>query len=339
MPPTLKDIASRANVSPALVSMYLNKNPKSRMSAETRQRIDAAIREMNYHPSALARSLRSGKSMTIGYATGNIVGTFSSFRTQMLLQEAYRFGYQLLISLVPFYDYAQEQKILNSLLDSQPAGILYNLDLRPDEETARRLKEYPILQMSGDNPAYNNFDFERQAAFEQAIELFCREGRRKLAVTVVANYGDWGRCITRTCREHDLEIVYIPDHVADNPKNLLEILSASGADSLLSYSSTIVAKMLHFCEQHEIVTLPACIYCYTLPTDYIAHPSIRGVIVNPFRESISECMKRMIEMIDNPAGPAEHRSLPAKFMNVTDLAQFYNTQLEDPYYEPILVAH
>ena len=47
----------------------------------------------------------------------------------------------------------------------------------------------------------------------------------------------------------------------------------------------------------------------------------------------------MIEMIDNPAGPLEHRSLPAKFMNVTDLAQFYNTQLEDPYYEPILVAH
>ena len=130
MPPTLKDITSRANVSPALVSMYLNKNPKSRMSAETRQRIDAAIREMNYHPSALARSLRSGKSMTIGYATGNIVGTFSSFRTQMLLQEAYRFGYQLLISLVPFYDYAQEQKILNSLLDSQPAGILYRANFK-----------------------------------------------------------------------------------------------------------------------------------------------------------------------------------------------------------------
>ena len=78
MPPTLKDIANRANVSPALVSMYLNNNPKSRMSAETRQRIDAAIRELNYRPSALARSLRSGKSMTIGYATGNIVGTFSN---------------------------------------------------------------------------------------------------------------------------------------------------------------------------------------------------------------------------------------------------------------------
>ena len=45
MPPTLKDIANRANVSTALVSMYLNNNPKSRMSAETRQRIDTAIRE------------------------------------------------------------------------------------------------------------------------------------------------------------------------------------------------------------------------------------------------------------------------------------------------------
>lgn len=339
MPPTLKDIANRANVSTALVSMYLNNNPKSRMSAETRQRIDTAIRELNYHPSALARSLRSGKSMTIGFATGNIVGTFSSFRTQMLLQEAYRYGYQLLISLVPFFDYAQEQKILNSLLDSRPAGILYNLDLKPDEETARRLKGFPILQLSGNNPAYNNFDFERQTAFEQAIELFCREGKRKLAVTIVSHSGDWCRCVTETCRKHDLEVVYIPDTIANKPNSLCEMLSVSGADCFLSYSSTIVAKMLHFCEQNKTVRLPASIYCYTLPSDYISHPAIRGVIVNPFRESISECMKWMIEMIDNPAGPAERRSLPARFLNVNDLVRYYNTQLEDPYYEPILVAH
>ena len=339
MPPTLKDIASRANVSPALVSMYLNNNPKSRMSAETRQRIDAAIRELNYRPSALARSLRSGKSMTIGYATGNIVGTFSSFRTQMLLQEAYRYGYQLLISLVPFFDYAQEQKILNSLLDSRPAGVLYNLDLNPDEETARRLKGFPILQLSGNNPAYNNFDFERQTSFEQAIELFSREGKRKLAVTIVSHYGDWCRCITETCWKHDLEVVYIPDTIANKPNSLCEMLSASGADCFLSYSSTIVAKMLHFCEQQKIIKLPSCVYSYTLPSDYISHPAIRGVIVNPFRESISECMKRMIEMINNPDGPIECRTLSTQFLNVADLARFYNTQQEDPYYEPILVAH
>lgn len=339
MPPTLKDIASRANVSPALVSMYLNKNPKSRMSAETRQRIDAAIREMNYHPSALARSLRSGKSMTIGYATGNIVGTFSSFQTQMLLLEAYRYGYQLLISLVPFYDLAEEQKILYNLLDSQPAGILYNLDLKPDEETARRLEGFPILQIDSNHMKYNSLMRDRSRSISQAIQLFAQEGKRRLAVTVVTPHGTWYNSATDTCRKYDLEIIYISGSAAKNPQSLFEMLSAGRADCFLSYSSIFVARLLQYCESRGITRIPACIYTYALPVDYICHPVVRGCIVDPFRERISMQMKRMIEMIADQDMKIEHRNSFSQFMNPVELARYYNNQLEDPYYEPILVVH
>lgn len=339
MPPTLKDIASRANVSPALVSMYLNHNPKSRMSAETRQRIDAAIRELNYRPSALARSLRSGKSMTIGYATGNIVGTFSSFQTQMLLLEAHRYGYQLLISLVPFYDLAQEQKILNNLLDSRPAGILYNLDLKPDEETAGRLEGFPILQTDSNLIKYNSLTWDPTRSMSQAIQLFAEEGKRRLAVTVVAPQGTWYNSATAICRKYDLELIYISDSTANNPQSFFEMLSDCKADCFLAYSSIFVTRLLQYCESRGITRIPACIYTYALPTDYISHPAVRGCIVNPFREHISMKMKRMIEMIADPDGQIEHRKHSSQFMTPAELARYYNNQLEDPYYEPILVVH
>ena len=66
---TLKDIAQKAGVSVALVSNYLNRRPSARMSEETRKRIDNAVIELDYHGSAIARSLRTGKSNIIGYVS------------------------------------------------------------------------------------------------------------------------------------------------------------------------------------------------------------------------------------------------------------------------------
>ncbi len=54
----IKDIAERVGVSTALVSMYLNDHPLARMSEDTKRKIDEAVREMNYQPSATARSLK-----------------------------------------------------------------------------------------------------------------------------------------------------------------------------------------------------------------------------------------------------------------------------------------
>ena len=68
---TLKDIAKRAGVSISLVSNYLNRRACARMSEETRKKIDAAVAELNYRGSVIARSLRTGKSNIIGYIVLN----------------------------------------------------------------------------------------------------------------------------------------------------------------------------------------------------------------------------------------------------------------------------
>ena len=339
MPPTLKDIASRANVSPALVSMYLNKNPKSRMSAETRQRIDAAIREMIYHPSALARSLRSGKSMTIGYAVGNIIETVYGFRTQTLLLAAHKYGYQLLISPVPFYDQEQELDCLSNLLNSRPAGILYNLYLKPDEEMARRLVNYPILQLDSTHPDYCSIQYELTSSFKSVAGLLVNKGVRKLGVAIGDRENRWYLPVATISRDCGLECVFIPDSVARNPEKLWETLLSSGAEFFFSYASVIVYNLLRYCELHGILEPLPSIYSYTLPTDYIAHPSIKGVIVNPFREFTNVSMEMMVHMINHPGYAIEHRQLATQFLDATALAGYYREQMEDPYYESLFVSH
>ena len=70
--PTLKEIAQKAGVSAALISAYLNGRSCARMRAETRDRIDAALRETGYRPSTIARALRTGKSGIIGYLASSL---------------------------------------------------------------------------------------------------------------------------------------------------------------------------------------------------------------------------------------------------------------------------
>ena len=99
MQPTLKDVAKLAGVSFTLVSKYLNRNPQARMTPETRERIDRAIAELGYRPSAAARSLRRGCTRTLGLVIGNLTNAYFAHFADAALREANAAGYQLLISL------------------------------------------------------------------------------------------------------------------------------------------------------------------------------------------------------------------------------------------------
>jgi DNA-binding LacI/PurR family transcriptional regulator len=63
---TLKDVAQTAGVSYQTVSKVVNR--QKRVTPETEARIWQAIQELDYHPSELARSLRSRQSRAIGYS-------------------------------------------------------------------------------------------------------------------------------------------------------------------------------------------------------------------------------------------------------------------------------
>ena len=64
MPATIKDIAKKVGVNPSTVSRVINGTAS--ISEETKQKIKDAMRELDYHPNSLARSLVNGSTFTIG---------------------------------------------------------------------------------------------------------------------------------------------------------------------------------------------------------------------------------------------------------------------------------
>lgn len=71
---TIKDVARRAGVSSATVSMVLNRVSASRISEATAERVRLAAAELGYAPNLLARGLRRRRTDTIAVTTpaGNV---------------------------------------------------------------------------------------------------------------------------------------------------------------------------------------------------------------------------------------------------------------------------
>ena len=77
---TIKDIATEAGVSIALVSFVMNNKADGkdtyRVNKETAQRILEVAQKLNYQPNNAARTLRSGKTNTIGVIVSDISNKF-----------------------------------------------------------------------------------------------------------------------------------------------------------------------------------------------------------------------------------------------------------------------
>jgi LacI family transcriptional regulator len=95
---SLKDIAEKAQVSTALVSYVLNgKEKESRVGHEIAVKIKQIAKELNYQPNYLAKSLRSGKTQTIGLIIADISNPFFANIARIVEDEAKKNGYTVII--------------------------------------------------------------------------------------------------------------------------------------------------------------------------------------------------------------------------------------------------
>jgi len=74
---TLKDVAAKAGLSPATVSLVLNNRP-ARIPEATRERVWEAVRELQYRPNKRAASLVTNRMGTIGIIVPDMCNIFFS---------------------------------------------------------------------------------------------------------------------------------------------------------------------------------------------------------------------------------------------------------------------
>ncbi|WP_025702634.1 LacI family DNA-binding transcriptional regulator [Paenibacillus forsythiae] len=92
---TIRDVAMRANVSPATVSRVLNQSKP--VSKAVREKVLKVVEELNFNPNAVARSLAMKESKLIGVLIPGIDSVFLSKFVNILEEEFFKHNYTTLL--------------------------------------------------------------------------------------------------------------------------------------------------------------------------------------------------------------------------------------------------
>ncbi|RWR03405.1 transcriptional regulator [[Pantoea] beijingensis] len=117
----MKDVARLAGVSTSTVSHVINNNRF--VSEAVREKIIAAIHELNYAPSALARSLKINKTRTIGMLLTASSNPFFSEVVRGVENSCYERGYSLVLCNTEG-DEDRMNRSLETLLQKRVDGLL-----------------------------------------------------------------------------------------------------------------------------------------------------------------------------------------------------------------------
>lgn len=182
---SIKDIALKAGVSTALVSYVLNgKEKESRVGEVIAKKIKEIARELDYQPNHLAKSLRSGKTHTIGLIIADISNPFFANIARVVEDEAKRNGYTVIIGSCD-ENAEKSWDLMHVLINRQVDGFII-VSCENSENQIYYLKErhipfvlldrhYP--EISTDYVATNNF----KASYDAGTHLIER-GYKKIGL-------------------------------------------------------------------------------------------------------------------------------------------------------------
>jgi len=122
---TIKDVAKHAQVSTSTVSHVLNKTRY--VSEEVTLKVQTAVKELNYAPSALARSLKLKHTRTFGMLVTTSINPFFAEVVKGVERRCYEEGYNLLLCNTEG-DFDRLRFNIDMLLQKRVDGLLLMSD-------------------------------------------------------------------------------------------------------------------------------------------------------------------------------------------------------------------
>lgn len=119
--PTVRDVSSLAGVSPKTVSRVINNDPA--VTPATAERVQAAIRELGFHPNPVARSLRVGRDDAIGLVVEDISDPFMAEVASAVEEVAREHGMFVVVTSAGFAP-ENERVVVGGLANRRVAGMI-----------------------------------------------------------------------------------------------------------------------------------------------------------------------------------------------------------------------
>ncbi len=142
----MKDVARMAGVSTSTVSHVINNDRF--VSEAIREKVEAAVKDLNYAPSALARSLKLNQTRTIGMLITASTNPFYSELVRGVERSCFERGYSLVLCNTEG-DEQRMNRNLETLMQKRVDGLLLlcTETHQPSKEIIQRYPSIPTVMM------------------------------------------------------------------------------------------------------------------------------------------------------------------------------------------------
>lgn len=176
---TLQDVATRAGVSMKSVSNVVR--GYEHVSPALREKVQAAINELDYRPDARGRSLATGSSRMLAFAFPDLRRPYFAELAHVFARVSAARGYRLLLEETGGTGAGERE-----ILEAREAGMVDGMIIHPQTMTASELDELrhdgPIVFL-GEDPQPPNADqvmIDNVAAASDAVAHLVALGRRRI---------------------------------------------------------------------------------------------------------------------------------------------------------------
>ncbi|MGY2006129.1 LacI family DNA-binding transcriptional regulator [Nocardia gipuzkoensis] len=143
--PTMEDVAARAGVSRALVSLVMRNSPK--VSEHRRRAVLDAAKDLGYQPHIMARSLASRTSNIVGVLVSDLRNAFFADVVEGMDAAAQESGLELILN-TGRRSAARERTALESLLSFRPGGVILLSPILPAAAIREASQQAPLVLVS-----------------------------------------------------------------------------------------------------------------------------------------------------------------------------------------------
>ncbi|MEW1844020.1 LacI family DNA-binding transcriptional regulator [Nonomuraea angiospora] len=206
----IKDVAAQAGVSVATVSRVLNDNPS--VTEETRNRVHDAMAALNYRPNAVARSLRTEATRTLGLIIGDILNPFFAELARAVEDEAREAGYTVIIGNADERA-DQQDHYVRTLLERRVDGLLIcpTAEVTPlVEEVSQGERPLVFLDRTLSGVEVPSVRADGSTAIAELVAHLRALGHRRIAFVSGPSTLSTGRerteAFLRAAAEHGLEV-------------------------------------------------------------------------------------------------------------------------------------
>lgn len=182
---SIKDIAVKAGVSITTVSFIINGKAKEKSISEAViKKVEEIIKESDYKPNQIARSLRTGNSNIIGLIIEDISNSFFSRIARLIEDKAYKKGYKIIYSSTE-NDVEKAKDLINMFKSRKVDGYIISPTKGIEEDINALLADNkPVIlfdrNLSDVETHYVGADHFK--ASYKSIESFIKDGKRKIAL-------------------------------------------------------------------------------------------------------------------------------------------------------------